>query len=132
MFFPHLFSPEERERATARMVIAYKWSSSSPSILSDKWLLPPFGASVLKPGFDLRVRHLQPLGQRGALGGGQVLLLVETLFQLANLQKKRRPSIEVSKARFFLRLQREMSVRHQVECKQRETAIELTNQHKMP
>lgn len=48
-------------------------------------ILPPFGASVLEPGLDLRVGHLQRLGQGGALGRRQVLLPVEALLQLADL-----------------------------------------------
>lgn len=46
---------------------------------------PPLGPAVLEPGFDLCVRHLQALGQGGALGAGQVLLPVEALLQLADL-----------------------------------------------
>ena len=46
---------------------------------------PPFGPPVLEPGLDLCVRHLQVLGQRRPLSGGEVLLLVEALLQLADL-----------------------------------------------
>lgn len=46
---------------------------------------PPLGPAVLEPGFDLRVRHLQALGQGGPLGARQVLLPVEALLQLADL-----------------------------------------------
>lgn len=48
-------------------------------------VLPPFCPSVLEPGLDLCVRHLQGLGQGGALRRRQVLLPVETLLQLADL-----------------------------------------------
>lgn len=48
-------------------------------------LLPPFCPPVLKPGLHLCVRHLQRLGQGGALGRGQVLLPVKALLQLADL-----------------------------------------------
>lgn len=48
-------------------------------------VLPPFCPPVLKPGLDLSVRHLQGLGQRGALSGRQVLLPMEALLQLADL-----------------------------------------------
>jgi hypothetical protein len=43
------------------------------------YLLPPLGASVLEPGFDLRVGHLEGFGQGGPLCGGQVLLFVKAL-----------------------------------------------------
>lgn len=46
---------------------------------------PPFGPAVLEPGFDLRVCHLQTLGQGCSLGAGKVLLSVEALLQLADL-----------------------------------------------
>lgn len=46
---------------------------------------PPLGSAVLKPGFDLRVRHLQTFGQSGPLGAGQILLSVETFLELADL-----------------------------------------------
>ena len=46
---------------------------------------PPLGPPVLKPGLDLRVRHLEVLGEGRPLGGGEVLLLVEALLQLADL-----------------------------------------------
>lgn len=57
--------------------------------------LPPFRPPVLKPGLNLRVRHLQGLGQSGALGGRQVLLPMEALLQLADLHPAERG------ARFF-------------------------------
>lgn len=41
---------------------------------------PPLGPAVLKPGFDLRVCHLETLCQSCPLGAGQVLLSMETLF----------------------------------------------------
>lgn len=47
---------------------------------------PPFGASVLEPGFDLGVCHLQGFGQSCPLGRGQVLLSVEAFLQLTDLQ----------------------------------------------
>lgn len=47
---------------------------------------PPFGASVLEPGFDLSVSHLQGFGEGGSLSRRQVLLSVEALLQLADLQ----------------------------------------------
>jgi hypothetical protein len=53
-------------------------------------LLPPFGASVLEPGFDLRVGHLEGFGQGGPLCGGQVLLFVKALLQLGDLQSGER------------------------------------------
>lgn len=46
---------------------------------------PPLGPAVLKPGFDLRVCHLQAFGQGCPLGAGQVLLPVEAFLQLADL-----------------------------------------------
>lgn len=48
-------------------------------------VLPPFCPSVLKPGLDLCVCHLQGLCQGGALGRRQVLLPVEAFLQLADL-----------------------------------------------
>ena len=51
---------------------------------------PPLCPPVLKPCLDLRVGHLEPLGERGALRGGQVLLLVEALLQLADLDAAER------------------------------------------
>lgn len=53
---------------------------------------PPLGPAVLEPGFDLRVRHLQTLGQSCALGAGQVLLPVEPFLQLADLNPGERGS----------------------------------------
>ena len=50
---------------------------------------PPFGPSVLEPGLDLRVRHLQVLGQRRPLRRRKILLLVKTLLKLANLNNKK-------------------------------------------
>lgn len=47
---------------------------------------PPFGASVLEPGFDLGVSHLQGFGEGGPLSRCQVLLPVETFLQLTDLQ----------------------------------------------
>lgn len=49
---------------------------------------PPLGAPVLEPGLDLRVGHLQGLGQGGALRRGQVLLAVEAFLQLTHLQAR--------------------------------------------
>ena len=46
---------------------------------------PPLGPPVLKPGLDLRVRHLEVLGEGRPLRGCEVLLLVEALLQLADL-----------------------------------------------
>ena len=55
---------------------------------------PPLGPSVLEPGLDLGVRHLELLGQRGAFGGGQVLLAVKPLLQLHDLSSgKGRPRL---------------------------------------
>ena len=51
--------------------------------------LPPLGSSVLEPGLHLGVRHLQILGQGRAFSWGQVLLLVEALFELTYLEKSR-------------------------------------------
>lgn len=48
--------------------------------------LPPFGASVLEPGFDLSVSHLQGFGEGGPLCRRQVFLSVEALLQLTDLQ----------------------------------------------
>ncbi len=48
-------------------------------------LVPPLCPPVLEPRLDLRVGHLEVLCERGPLGGGQVLLLVEALLQLADL-----------------------------------------------
>lgn len=48
-------------------------------------VLPPFCPSVLKPGLDLCVCHLQGLCQGGTLGWRQVLLPVEAFLQLADL-----------------------------------------------
>lgn len=48
-------------------------------------VLPPFCPSVLKPGLDLRVCHLQGLRQSGALGRCQVLLPMEAFLQLTDL-----------------------------------------------
>ena len=48
---------------------------------------PPFGPPVLEPSLDLRVRHLQVLGQGRSFRRGQVLLLVEPFLQLTNLDK---------------------------------------------
>ena len=50
---------------------------------------PPLGPSVLEPGLDLRVRHLQVLGQRRPLRRRKILLLVKTLLKLANLNNKK-------------------------------------------
>lgn len=47
--------------------------------------LPPFRPPVLKPGLDLRVCHLEGLGQGGALRRRQVLLPVKALLQLTDL-----------------------------------------------
>ena len=56
--------------------------------------VPPLGASVLEPCLDLRVGHLEVLGEAGPLGGGEVLLLVEPLLQLADLDpRERRPRL---------------------------------------
>jgi len=51
---------------------------------------PPFCSSVLEPGFDLSVCHLQGLGERGALRGREILLPVEALLQLADLHAAER------------------------------------------
>lgn len=53
---------------------------------------PPFGPPVLKPGLDLRVSHLQTLGQSCPLGAGQVLLPVKAFLQLADLDSGKRGS----------------------------------------
>ena len=56
--------------------------------------LPPFRPPVLEPRLDLRVRHLQGLGEGGALRRRQVLLPVEALLELADLQaRERRPRL---------------------------------------
>lgn len=47
---------------------------------------PPFRSSVLEPGLDLSVGHLQGFSQGGPLSRRQVLLSVEPLLQLADLQ----------------------------------------------
>ena len=47
--------------------------------------LPPLSPPVLKPRLHLRVRHLEALGHGRPLGGGEVLLLVKALLQLADL-----------------------------------------------
>ena len=47
--------------------------------------IPPLGPSVLEPGLDLGVRHLELFGQRGAFGGGQVLLAMKPLLQFRHL-----------------------------------------------
>lgn len=60
----------------SRFVIKYRLDS------------PPLRPPVLEPGFHLRVRHLQGLGQRRPFGGRQVLLLVKTLLQLGDLQPR--------------------------------------------
>ena len=57
-------------------------------ILLARWCTfhsPPLGPPVLEPGLDLGVRHLEALGHGRPLGGGEVLLLVEALLQLADL-----------------------------------------------
>jgi len=51
---------------------------------------PPLGPAVLEPGLDLRVRHLQALGEARALRGREVLLPVEALLQLADLHARER------------------------------------------
>lgn len=56
------------------------------SVLKRILLLPPFGASVLEPSFDLRVCHLQSLGKGGSLGRRQILLPVKAFLQLTDLQ----------------------------------------------
>lgn len=40
----------------------------------------------MEPGFDLRVCHLEGLGEGGPLSGGQVLLPVEAFLKLTDLQ----------------------------------------------
>lgn len=55
-----------------------------------KPILPPFCPSVLKPGLDLCVCHLQGLGQGGALCRRQVLLPVKPFLQLADLHPAER------------------------------------------
>lgn len=65
-----------RERGPTRRLTAYSGSTR---------ILPPFCPSVLKPGLDLRVRHLQGLGQGGTFSRRQVLLSVEAFLQLADL-----------------------------------------------
>lgn len=52
-------------------------------------LSPPLGPPVLEPGLDLRVRHFEGLGERRPLGRGQVLLAMETLFQLTDLHPRK-------------------------------------------
>lgn len=52
--------------------------------------LPPLGAPVLEPGFDLRVGHFEGFGQGGPFCGGQVLLFVKALLQLGDLQSGER------------------------------------------
>lgn len=47
---------------------------------------PPLGASVLEPGFDLCVGHLQCFGQRSTFSRRQVLLPVKAFLQLTDLQ----------------------------------------------
>lgn len=51
---------------------------------------PPLGPSVLEPGLDLRVRHLQTLGEGRALRTGQIFLSVEAFLQLADLHARER------------------------------------------
>lgn len=64
------------------------------SVVNRTLLLPPFGTSVLEPGFDLRVGHLQSLGEGGSLGRRQILLPVKALLQLTDLQPcERRPRL---------------------------------------
>lgn len=52
--------------------------------------LPPFGASVLEPRFDLRVGHLERFGQGRAVHGRQVSVLVELVLQLRYLATRER------------------------------------------
>ena len=43
-------------------------------------ILPPFSSSVLEPGFDLGISHLQRFGQSRSFCRSQVLLLVKPFF----------------------------------------------------
>ena len=65
--------------------------------------LPPFGASVLEPSFDLGVCHLQSLGEGGSLGRRQIFLPVKAFLQLADLQPcERRPRFLLLRRRSVL------------------------------
>lgn len=67
--------------AQTRFVIYYlKHTEAQVAVI-----LPPLCPSVLKPGLNLCIRHLQGLGQGGALSRGQVLLSVKTFLQLTDL-----------------------------------------------
>lgn len=66
------------------------WSRARIKHSGSARILPPFCPSVLKPGLDLCVRHLQGLGQGGALGWRQVLLPVKPFLQLADLHPTER------------------------------------------
>lgn len=57
--------------------------------------LPPFGAPVLEPRFDLRVGHFERFRQGRAVDGRQVSVFVELLLQLRYLTARER------RARFF-------------------------------
>lgn len=61
-----------------------------PRLECDTSYQPPLGPAVLKPGFDLCVRHLQTLGQSCPLGARQVFLPVEALLQFADLNSGER------------------------------------------
>lgn len=45
-----------------------------------------FGSSVLKPDFDLSLRQVEGVGELGALGDGEVLLLAELALQREQLR----------------------------------------------
>ena len=49
-------------------------------------VLPPFCASVLKPGLYLSIGHFETFGQSCSFCGGQIFLFVKSFLQFANLQ----------------------------------------------
>ena len=61
-----------------RLILLRHWCTST-------FHSPPLGPPVLEPRLDLSVRHLEALRHGRPLGGGEVLLLVEALLQLADL-----------------------------------------------
>ena len=55
-----------------------------------------FGAPVLKPNLDLRFGEGEGIGKFGALGDGEILLLVELALEGEQLlRRKRRPRLPV-------------------------------------
>ena len=57
---------------------------SSETCISSPPLCPP----VLEPRLDLRVGHLEVLGERGPLCGREILLLVEAFLELTDLDAR--------------------------------------------